>query len=247
MAIISGHRRLESKKEEAQRSANKLILGPSKEPLGPKIQGVGEQLKRARKKVNWTQTDLALSLGMAIGAIAMFESGKRFPRANRDKHQNMMAWIRKVKRLSKEQARVKYPKPPLYSKHPVLNRSLKKCENPAWKNSHDPGGYWTTHKSKTVRISRGEFGNNSGVCDPDTSSLARIGSLNGDSRGISSNITALWSNGSLFPPILCAYCQRLRLDEEITLDDSLVAKYICEDCYRIERTRGKPLYWQAPK
>jgi hypothetical protein len=31
---------------------------------------------------------------------------------------------------------------------------------------------------------------------------------------------------------LCAYCNRLRPDEEITLDDSTVAKFICESCLR---------------
>jgi len=192
--------------------------------------------------MDWTRDQLAAYFDLGSSTVSMLENGQRRLNPGKAKHQRIIRWIKKVEHTQKEKAR-KLFKLPTLNPRPSLNVTDSREKNS--KNVARISGLKDVGKRQIVTKSRGENSTKPPVSEPDRQNLGnRPKSSVLEGIGDSTKPLKLPIDSGSLPIIVrdltCAYCLKLKPDAEITLDESLIAKYICDDCYRTERTKGAP-------
>jgi len=205
-----------------------------------KVYGQGERLQKARKKMDWTRDQLAAFFDLGSGTVSMLENGQRLLNPEKPKHQRIIRWIKKVEHTQKERAKELFKLPTI---NPRLSQNVTDSREKNSKNAARIAGLKTNKTAQIVTPPPGKISKKGHLSDlsEDKPSKSLNLSVSGDTGAPARQLRSL-KNLERAPIIVrgitCAYCLKLKPDEEITVDDSLIAKYICEDCYRVDRAKN---------
>ena len=201
----------------------------------------GQRLKRARKKLDWSQERLAGYFDLTQTAMGKYEKGQRAPSET-----ILINWIKpfvkSVERATEQQLKtgiLQYRKYRFDLSRECLISREKKAD---FHNTVSATS--STRKNTGCLNSRGDLARKEPIREeiaitPPKNCISKADKAPLRKLGHKKEGDGLLVASSPIPRrFTCAYCHELKPDEEITVDDSLVAKYICEDCYRIEKARS---------
>jgi len=116
-----------------------------------RISGLGERIKKARKKLKWTQEELALFFGFQSKAtIERYEKDLRCP------EEKIIEWVKKVERLTAEKAHNSFDDKLNNAKKQRLLQKVSGHFSPEEKHIN-PGGYPSTYSNKNGYFSPGNL------------------------------------------------------------------------------------------